>query len=157
MLTVTVVLALLLPVESRRRISEKGCNSRLYLFQRSDLRGAVALKSQIENDSGVRQRGIRGEVADSLVFFPSLGSSLQHSMRLCTLQSLQPYLLTADDNVGKHSPHRQIAKGGGEVGRGGDGEEAGGKHTAVRRVALNGKVLRGREMRRGRRGVGGCS
>lgn len=32
---------------------------------------------------------------------------------------------------------------------GGDGEEAGGKHTVVRKVGQSGKVLRGRETRGG--------
>lgn len=38
-----------------------------------------------------------------------------------------------------NTPHHQIAGGG-------DGEEEGGKQTVVRKVGLNGKVLRGREM-----------
>ncbi len=59
----------------------------------------------------------------------------------CYIRSFQRCPLIADDNLCKHSP--QIARGGC------DGEEAWGKHTVDRGISLNGKVLRGRKMRRG--------
>ncbi len=54
-----------------------------------------------------------------------------------TVSSGPPTL--ADDSVHKHVAKLQRVE---------MGEEAGGKHAFVRRVDLNGKVLRGREMRR---------